>query len=179
MPPTIQPSTWHFNAQPLAGCKRRGTGGGRRSSPEVKESGPVSGSQPPPRPRSAAGTQSRGRSALRSRETSGHSKRVQSVRKWARKAVRCHLGPVRSRPGGVEGLRGDQLEAESPRSLLPLPQRPGLGPASAAPPFALHGARPSLFGAYCCASATCLSLFCFPSCSLPYSNARVAGLAAS
>lgn len=93
--------------------------------------------------------------------------RCGTSRKPARGPVHSHPGRGRSRPLGVGSLLGDQREARARRSSLPLSRRPRLVPAAAAPPFALHGARPCLPRAALRARAACLLPLCFPSCPLP------------
>lgn len=91
-----------------------------------------------------------------SRETRGGGERCEASRKWAGGPVSSHRGRVLSRSPGVEGLLAGPREAESPRSSRPLASSLDPAPATAAPPFALHGARPSLSAASFYAWAACL-----------------------
>lgn len=108
-------------------------------------------------------------------------------RKWARGPDSSHPGvcardPVGSRVSSGTGARRSHGEA-----LCHSHSGRGPVPAAAAPPFALHGARPSLSGSAFCAWAACLSpfaflhvsSFAFLHVSSPDSNTRVAGPAVS
>lgn len=94
----------------------------------------------------------------------------------------CQLPPGRVgnlRPGGSRVFSGTSARRSHGEALCHSHNGLIPGPAAAAPPFALHGARPSLSGAAFCAWAACLSPFAFLPVSSPDSNTRVAGPAVS